>query len=39
MQFVSFEAVEQLALVIKPYQIDGFGQTETLYKPLNTIND
>lgn len=39
MQFFSFEVVEQLALVIKPYRIDALEQTETLYKPLNTIND
>lgn len=39
MQFFSFEAVDQLALVIKPYRTDALEQTETLYKPLNTIND
>lgn len=38
-QFLSFEVKEQLASVIKPYRIDALEQTETLYKPLNTIND
>lgn len=39
MQVFSFEVVEQLALVIKPYQIYALEQTQTLHKPLNTIND
>lgn len=39
MQSFCFEVVEQLALVIKPYPTDALEQTETLYKPLNTIND
>lgn len=39
MQFRSFEVVEQLALVIRPYRVDALEQTETFYEPLNTIND
>lgn len=39
MQFFFFEVVEQLALVIKPYRTDALEQSETLYKPFNTIND